>query len=434
MAAGSVTYDSVINVQTLSWVIYDVFNSFELAPHIDLDVHISLLYGTEDKPSNYTGIRTAYPVDRSQRIGLLTPPDPSDNREYEEKTMGGEYLQSSHKYVGNLNQSPSDSELGVRQTLQLKNKTAITELSLIDTPLAGTVSKTFNDNAWFDFVPNIIQNFSSTLFVQDGDAHMSMTKASDAILLSTGDMGIDVATRRVYGVCYIKYDPDFIYLTDVDVLFPGVLDTVTYDIKGFTDPTLSTGDLTIEFEDYVQPGSNIFEIFRQVGCVVILKVFLNSSSIVRDRVPESIRIDFGAGEWGYMVDRVKPHNPLYNISSISMLSELCMKDSISVSQEIIRDSVYVQPRHLAYIVSFSSRSHLQTTGYVDGGYFDDNIQLAPNPSYYTKSISLNSKNMPLKTPIASSSIINDTVEHKTMTLLYSNSSTTISSAPILSSW
>ena len=376
MAAGSVTYDSIINVQTLSWTFYDVVSNFDLAPHLDLDVHISLLYGIDDKPSDYTGIRTAYPVDRQQRIGVLNPPDANDDRKYIEKTIASDVAESSHEYIGNITQSPTNSPVGIRQSLQLKNKTAVRELSLIDTPLAGTISKTFDANEWHDLIAPLVLRTRSTESVPhpDGAENISYLPIHREIVQTSGEMLVDMAERTVSIDCKIVYDPDLIVVVDLDVALHNLPERADYTVAGLTDEQLSTGHLNINVTSQIPAGTDIWNLHRRGSCTVHMLVAQSSATTlpIKDPSRRTIRLDFGFGSWNYMRDPIDEILNSYGTSAthatLSVFGNTTKTYSLlSLPVDIIVD----RPVYHWVTSDYRGVPRLQTMGYVDSAKFED---------------------------------------------------------------
>jgi len=307
-----VDYDTILSLQTLSWEFYDTEINFDLANHIDCDVHISLLYDVqEEEPEDYTGIRVGYPADADNRIGFLTPP--GSPRKFKEETVDELVAEASHQYIGDIEISPIGTDKGIKQTLSLKNPTSVSTLSVIDSPIMNEMGKIFDATEWIDKVDTINIYTSGqkhlplnplyTFF----DKHYFFDQSYDEVYF-------DYEKYIIEGLVFFHYRSKEIRIHDYRIDFYGGLDPESYEVYGIGESSTNSNYISIYLYQDLGRKTGMSSINRKGSLRLHLLVSRTDSRVEYD--PYWTYIEYGFGEYTYMSDLIESNVGSYITSSL----------------------------------------------------------------------------------------------------------------------
>lgn len=294
-----VDYDTIINVQTLSWFSPDLDLLFDRANHIDCDVHVSLLFDVgDDTPEEYTGVRVGFPAGREERIGYLTPP--ASPRKFKEQALTGTEHIDARQYIGDIKSAPTGAKRGIRQTLKMQNPTGVSEVSVIDSPMADEASDILDATALVDSVRPISINVDSSSIEAERSLFDRFDRF-DYIISVTDDVLFDYDGGMVEGQLYVEYDTDRIHIAKANVQFFHGLDPY-YWIAGLGSLSGARSPLKL----YIRQEAGrrgMLNLRNQAG----IRLFL----LINDRKTSAsltdyrwISIDYGFSDYNWRNDRV----------------------------------------------------------------------------------------------------------------------------------
>jgi len=296
MSTRIVEYDTILNIQTLAWTVYDTSVDFDRANHTDFDIHVSLLYDVGDEePTDYTGIRVNYPADKTDRLGFLTPP--ASPRKFREESIAGGDHEATHQYIGNIEISPSSSTTGVKQTLSLHNNTNISEISVIDSPIKSEASKIFDATNLLDLViiPDVY--VTGNEFVPTDPIHHNF----DILRIfdyASDDVYFDSEKYTIKGSVYLHYNHDLVEIDDYKIVFKGGLNPDRYDVQGIGG---SNYQIRVDIEQDVHRKYGMYDI-KQKGS---FRLYLKVREFIDGQYTHDfhwVSVDYGFGDYAYMYD------------------------------------------------------------------------------------------------------------------------------------
>jgi hypothetical protein len=309
-------HDIIIAFQTLKWSHYDVSIDLDLAAHNDYDVHVSLLYDVgEDEPTDYTGIRVGYPADDEQRIGFLTPP--ASPRKFLEETVE-DSIEASNKYIGDIEVSPTGTDLGIKQALVMRNATGIAQVSVVDSPIMNEVGKTFDATEWIDRVPVILTRIESQKQLP-ADTLFWYFDRLDYFHTINDDVYFDFEHLVVEGDIYFHYTDD-LHIKQYQIHFFGGLDPQDYEIFGIGEDT-SNNIIRVHIRQEV-PVKTLFYGIKQKGSFRLYLLVRNKAKSYQNYEYRWIALDYGFGDLSYMNDYVLSHVWRHIAESVPALARI----------------------------------------------------------------------------------------------------------------
>lgn len=305
MSSRVVDYDTIINIQTLSWTTYDTEVIFDLANHEDFDVHVSLLYDVgEDTAEDYTGVRVGYPAGSDDRLGFLTPPQ--SPRKFQEETIDELVGESSHSYIGNIAVSPTGTRRGIKQALVLQNSTGVAELLLTDSPIMNEIGKTFDATEWMDQVTPIADNIRAvkdlpkdTLFTSF-DKLEFLHRIDDTVEFSFDEV-------KVSGDVILRYYDDKLHIKDAYVKFMGDWDPQDYELYGVGDWINAKSPLKLSFT-YQHDSHKNFHRIQNTGSIRFYLLVRDRSVLTGETDYRWVSFDYGFGISNWRSVHVKRDN------------------------------------------------------------------------------------------------------------------------------